>query len=86
MSCGDSHDVDCSEALDQVYEYLHHELSPQRLELIHQHLEECSHCLAEYDLEQIVRDLVHRSCCTPAPESLRTAVIARLMVIRGDGP
>jgi len=83
MSCGDPHDVDCSEVLDAVYEYLHDELDEQRLAVIRQHLDECGHCLSEYGLEQVVRDLVHRSCrCTPAPQTLRMTILARMTQLR----
>lgn len=86
MSCGQPHEVDCSEVLDDVYEYLHSELDGDRLATIHRHLQECGPCLQEYGLEQIVRDLVHRSChCTPAPETLRSAIITRITQIRGEG-
>ncbi len=83
MSCGDPHDVDCSEVLDQVYEYLHRELDETHQQSVRQHLDECGHCLAEYGLEEAVRDLVFRSCpCEQAPESLRVSILARITEIR----
>ena len=86
MSCGQPHEVDCSEVLDDVYEYLHSELDGQRLAIIRRHLAECGPCLAEYGLERIVRDLVHRSChCTPAPEALRSSVMERITALRTEG-
>ena len=86
MSCGEPHGIDCSQVLDQVYDFLHHELDEERLTTVHRHLDECGPCLAEYGLEQIVRDVLHRSCgCTPAPESLRMAIIKRITEIRVDG-
>ena len=83
MSCGNPGEVDCNEVLDQVYEYLHHELDEERADSIHQHLEDCGHCLAEYGLEEAVRDLVSRSCrCSQAPEALRTSILVRITEIR----
>jgi anti-sigma factor (TIGR02949 family) len=71
--------------LDQVQEYLHHELEPDRYVLVRQHLAECNRCLQEYGLEEVVRELLNRSChCTPAPEALRSAVMQRITTIRFD--
>lgn len=86
MSCGDPHDVDCTEVLDQVYEYLHHELDESKLAKIQQHLDECSPCLQQYGLEQAVRDLVLRACsCQSAPESLRLTIMSRITQVRVEG-
>lgn len=86
MSCGGPHEVDCSEVLGDVYDYLHAELDPGRRAAIKRHLDDCSPCLEEYGLEQIVRDMLHRSChCTPAPENLRSAIITRITQIRVEG-
>lgn len=86
MSCGKPHEVDCSDVLDNVYDYLHAELDETRLAAIRRHLDECRPCLQEYGLEQIVRDLLHRSChCTPAPEQLRSAIITRITRLRHEG-
>lgn len=86
MSCGKSGDIDCSSALAQIQEYLHSELDEERLTLIHDHIVACGPCLDEYGLEQIVRELIHRSClCTPAPETLRMSIVARITQLRLDG-
>jgi mycothiol system anti-sigma-R factor len=83
MSCGNPGDIDCNEVLDQVYEYLHQELDAERTASIHQHLDECGHCLQEYGLEEAVRDLVSRACqCSPAPEHLRQSILQRISTIR----
>jgi anti-sigma factor (TIGR02949 family) len=85
MSCGDPHDADCSEVLNDVYEYLHTELDEQRLTQIRQHLDACPACLQEFGLERLVRDLVHRAChCTPAPDALRSTILTRIEVIRQE--
>lgn len=82
MSCSDD-TVDCAEALDRVYEYLDGELDPSRLELVRLHLDECSHCLQQFGLEQEVRMLVARGCtCAQAPQQLRDRILARITTIR----
>ncbi len=82
MSCGRHHDTDCREVLDRVYEYLDSEVTPEDVEKIRQHLEECGPCLAEYDLEHHLKVLVRRSCCEAAPESLRVRILSQITTIR----
>lgn len=82
--CGDAGGVDCSEVLDDVYDYLHDELDEAKAAAIHQHLDECGHCLREYGLEEAVRDLVSRACpCSPAPDTLRASILLRISTVRG---
>ena len=69
MSCGNHHDTDCSEVLLRIYEYLDGEMGPDDRSHIRQHLEECGPCLREYDLDQMLKALVRRSCAgESAPE------------------
>jgi len=84
MSCGDPHEVDCSEVLETVYLYLDGEIDHAELGRIRGHLDECSPCLREYGIEREVKQLVARSCCETAPEGLRHAVIARIRVVRAE--
>ena len=79
MSCGNPHETDCSEVLDEVYLYLDLECADQRRDLIRHHLDECSPCLREYGIEQEVKQLVGRSCGGDrAPDSLRQRLIATI--------
>ncbi len=74
MSCGEDHDVDCSEILQRVYVFIDNELEDASTDEIRQHLEECAPCLDEYDLERCVKKLVHRSCGDDhAPDALAPA-------------
>ena len=83
MSCGNPHAVDCREVLDRLYTYLDGELDTATFEEVHEHLEECGPCLAEFDVERVVKIVVARSCaCSPAPEDVRTKVVARLTEVR----
>lgn len=79
MSCGDPHESDCREVLEEVYLYLDLECSHDRRETIQAHLDECSPCLREYGIEQEVKALVGRSCGDEtAPEDLRARLRAKL--------
>jgi len=62
MSCGDPHETDCTEVLDEVYLYLDLECADDRRVVIREHLDECSPCLREFGIEQEVKALVARCC------------------------
>jgi mycothiol system anti-sigma-R factor len=83
MSCGDPHEIDCREVLEQVYLYLDGEMLDEDCSKIRQHLDECAPCLRQFGLEQEVKALVARSCgCDVAPEGLRERVLLRLQSVR----
>jgi mycothiol system anti-sigma-R factor len=79
VSCGEPHETDCREVLEEVYLYLDLECSDDRHELIRRHLDECSPCLHEYGIEQLVKVLVARCCgAEVAPVGLRERLRDRL--------
>ena len=85
MSCGNPHEVPCTEVLDRVYAYLDGELSGPIIHKIRQHLDECGPCLREYGLDEVVKHLVHRCCGHDAvPSELRAKVMTRIQQIRVD--
>jgi mycothiol system anti-sigma-R factor len=83
MSCGHPHETDCATVLDQVYEYIDHEMADDDCATVRTHLDECAPCLAEYGLEQAVKALVQRSCgCDTAPEQLRAKILSKIRQVR----
>ncbi|MEV0996079.1 MULTISPECIES: mycothiol system anti-sigma-R factor [Nonomuraea] len=85
MSCGNPHDTDCREVLDKVYSYLDGELTEGDVAEIRVHLDECSPCLKEYDLDKAIKALVHKHCgCDPVPADLRSKVLARIAQVRSE--
>lgn len=83
MSCGNPHEVPCSEVLEQVYVYLDGEIGPDECAKIREHLDECGPCLRQYGLDQAVKALVARTCgCDLAPEDLRSKVLTRIREVR----
>jgi len=83
MSCGKPHEVDCSEILGRLYEYLDNELDPVWCRTVRRHLDECGPCLQRYGLEESVKALVHRSCgCDEVPRDLRSKVLTRIQQVR----
>lgn len=86
MSCGDAHETDCREVLEEVYLYLDLECANGRRALIAQHLDECSPCLREYGIEQEVKELVGRCCgAETAPAELRERLRRKLAELVADG-
>jgi len=83
MSCGNPHEMDCSAALERVYEYIDGELDEGNVGRIRQHLEECGPCLSEVDVDRMLKSLVRRSCggdC--APEELRAKILVQITQVR----
>ena len=62
MSCGNPHETDCQEVLERVYQYLDGEIDHELHHKIATHLTECAPCLSEFEIEQVVKALVRRSC------------------------
>jgi len=83
VSCGNPHDIDCREVLEQVYVYLDGEMTDEDCHHIREHLDECSPCLRQFGVEQDIKALVARKCgCDRAPVELRVRVLARLQSVR----
>ena len=83
MSCGNPHDVPCTDVLLQVYSYLDGELDSSGYAKIRQHLDECAPCLREFGLEEMIKQLVHRCGGSEAvPAQLRSKVLTRIQEIR----
>ena len=83
MSCGNHHDVDCSEILQRVYVFIDDELADASCAEIAQHLDECGPCLEKFELERCVKKLVHRSCGDEhAPDELRRKILTRITEVR----
>jgi mycothiol system anti-sigma-R factor len=83
MSCGNPHETNCGEVLDRVYEYLDGEMTVHDIAKIRQHLEECSPCLSEYDLDVALKALLRRSCaCESAPDALRQRIMVKITEVR----
>ena len=82
MTSPEHDEIDCSNALMQVYQYLDGEMGPEDCDKIREHLAQCGPCLKEYDVDQMLKTLVRRSCgCESAPMQLRMQILARITLI-----
>jgi mycothiol system anti-sigma-R factor len=69
----------------QVFEYLDGEMGPEDCAGIREHLAQCGPCLKEYDIDQMLKTLLHRSCSSEsAPTQLRMQIMARITNISSD--
>lgn len=81
MSCNDDN-IDCTEVLDRMYEYLDGELTAEEFAPTRQHIERCGLCLEEFDVEQAIRQRVRRSCACEAPADLRARIVSTITHLR----
>lgn len=85
MSEHDGH-VDCTQALYRMMQYVDGELTAEDAQRIAVHLETCAPCLEEHDIDQMVKQVVHRSCQEgPAPAHLRTTIMQTITATSSDG-
>jgi mycothiol system anti-sigma-R factor len=78
----DYQENDCSAVLGRMFFFLDNELEQADCDQIQQHLDECGPCLAKYDLERTVKQLVARSCSEVAPEGLRQRVMLSIRQVQ----
>jgi mycothiol system anti-sigma-R factor len=85
MSCGNPHEVPCTEVLAMVYTYIDGEMDDSSYADIRQHLDECGPCLREYGLDELVKKLVQKCCGQePVPGELRVKVLTRIAAVRAE--
>ncbi|MFT4299183.1 MAG: mycothiol system anti-sigma-R factor [Aeromicrobium sp.] len=72
----------CGDALQNLYLFIDHEMDDASCEEIRAHIDGCSECLSEYDLERLVKSLVSRSCGEVAPEPLRQKVLSSIRQVQ----
>ena len=72
--------MDCTEALDHLYDLLDRELSPELESAVREHLENCKHCFPLYKFETaFTRFLEAREQTQSAPAELRRRILNQLM-------
>ena len=69
---------DCAEFLDRIVYFIDNELDEADCSAVRQHLDSCNPCLAKYDLQRTVKQVVARSCSEVAPGELRAKIMVRL--------
>lgn len=82
-----AHDDDdvahCGEVLQRVYELLDGEMNPSDVQRLRRHIDDCEPCLAEYNLDVVLKALLRRSCiCEEAPLELRRRIMVQITEVR----
>jgi mycothiol system anti-sigma-R factor len=82
MNAHESRPTDCADVVLRLFEFVDNETEPLDRERIQLHLEECGSCLAEYERDRLVKELVRRACaCEQAPAALRSQIMTRITTI-----
>ena len=74
--------AECADFLEQIVYFIDNELDAADCSVVKQHLDTCNPCLAKYDLQRTVKEVVARSCSEAAPTELRSRIMLRLQQVR----
>ncbi|WP_029068447.1 mycothiol system anti-sigma-R factor [Jonesia quinghaiensis] len=78
----DLNKAECQSVAAHIYEYLDSEMTEDDALRMRRHVAECSPCLAEMSIEEMIKRVLKRSCAEKAPEHLRVAIHAQFTSIR----
>jgi len=73
---------DCEKALENLYLFIDREIDTASGAEIQTHIDECTSCLSQFDLERVVKTLVSRSCSEVAPDPLREKVLMSIRTVQ----
>jgi len=73
-------EIDCRTAVQQLWDYLDEELTPERMDEVRRHLERCGSCLPHHDYARVFLAALSsaREGDARAPEALRHRVMENL--------
>jgi mycothiol system anti-sigma-R factor len=73
-------DIDCRTAVQQLWDYLDQELTPERMNDVRRHLEQCGQCLPHHDYARVFLAALSsaRDSEARAPDTLRHRVLESL--------
>ena len=64
----------CGAAIEELYHFLHGELTEERRITIQVHLDGCSSCLEVFDFEAELREVVAERCQDRVPDDLKRRI------------
>ena len=79
---GEPTSAECADYLEQIVYFIDNELDEADCSAVRAHLDSCNPCLAKYDLQRTVKQVVARSCSEVAPGELRAKILLRLEQVR----
>ena len=69
----------CEEAFRRLDDYLDHELSPEEMELVHEHLEICAGCAREFNFERsVIQGVEEKLQQIELPDTLQSRILKLL--------
>lgn len=72
---------DCKDAVEQLYEFLDGELTPEKRASISRHIDACGHCLDAYEFHTELKTVISKKCHTDLPVGLRDRVFDALRAL-----
>jgi anti-sigma factor (TIGR02949 family) len=78
------HELDCDDAISQIYAYLDGELDVATVAELEAHLQSCSPCLEAYDFEAELRKVIAARCREDMPGDVRNRIMAVLDRLEGE--
>lgn len=80
MSAADPRAIDCSKAMERLYEYLDGELTPERAAQVQAHLDRCADCFALSRFEDtFLRFVEARARARGVPQHVKQEILHRLL-------
>jgi mycothiol system anti-sigma-R factor len=76
------HRDSCADYLERIVYFLDNELDDADINAVRLHLDACGPCLARYDLQRTVKELIARSCTEAAPDTLRQRVLLSIREVQ----
>jgi anti-sigma factor (TIGR02949 family) len=73
---GADHELDCDDAISQLYTYLDGELDAETAAHLEAHLRQCSPCLEAYDFEAELRKVIAARCREDMPGEIRSRLLS----------
>lgn len=67
----------CESVVEHIFEYLDSEMTEEDTARVRAHVAECSPCLAELSIDELIKAALKRSCSERAPEHLRVRIRAQ---------
>lgn len=67
----------CQAVAAHIYEYLDSEMTEHDAAVMRKHVTDCSPCLAELSIDELIKKALKRSCAEQAPTQLRDRIRAQ---------
>lgn len=77
--------VRCSDAIEEMYQFLDGELPPEAADLVSQHLQACLSCFEAFDFEAELKQVIAGRCVESPPPHLHVQITAMIEQFEAEG-